>query len=78
MDVVDVVRLISGLITGFCAGVGTFAYIWLRKWAPRVNDRLEWCEFDIDLMYRMHKLQSPSEARQHLIDEMNSRETKHD
>lgn len=78
MDVVDIIRLVSGFVTGACAGVGAFAYIWLRRWAPKVSERMEWVEFDIDLMYQLHKMEPPSLMRIKLREEMDSRETKHD
>lgn len=78
MDVVGVISFISSFITGVCAGIGTAAYFWLRRWAPKMSERMEWVEFDIDLMYQLHKMEPPSLMRIKLREEMDSRETKHD
>lgn len=78
MDVVDIISLIAQMFVGFLAGMGAAAYFWLRRWAPKMSERMEWVEFDIDLMYQLHKMEPPSLMRIKLREEMDSRETKHD
>ncbi len=67
MDVVDVMTLISYLFVSFCSGVGAAAYFIVRK-----VDRRQWeTQADIDLMYRLHKMEPPRVGREKMRDTIN-------
>ena len=78
MDVVDIISFIGQMIIGFLAGIGASTYFIFRKWSGQMQERLKDNEFDIDLMYSLHKMEPPSLMRIKLREEMDSRETKHD
>lgn len=56
--------LISYFIVSFFSGVGVAAYFIVRK-----VDRRQWdTQADIDLMYRLHKMEPPRVGREKMYD----------
>jgi hypothetical protein len=59
--------LISYIFVSFCSGMGAASYFILRKESKR------WWEAqaDIDLMYRLHKMEPPRVGREKMRDALN-------
>ena len=64
MDVVDVVSAISQFIVGVLAVMGAATYFIVRR-----MQRQTWeTQADIDLMYRLHKMEPPRVGREKMYD----------